>query len=82
MQTTPTSVWATRPLRPMLRWKLEEFRHANWQAIHVRTQRAHRLPHEAGLKLLAVLRAPKELPVSALIRNPHDITDWKLLVES
>ncbi len=38
------------------------------------------MPHEAGLKLLSVPRAPKELPVSALIRNMAEIEDWKLFV--
>ena len=45
-----------------------------------RQRKADRLPHEAGLRLLAVPRAPKELPVSALIRNPHGIADWELFV--
>jgi hypothetical protein len=47
----------------------------------VNQRKADRLPHEAGLKLLSVPRAPKELPVSASIRNPHRVTDWKLFVE-
>ena len=36
---------------------------------------------QAGLKLLTVPRAPKELPVTALIRNAHGIVDWKLFVK-
>ena len=52
-----------------------------WAAKEVNQRKADRLPHEAGLKLLSVPRAPKELPVSAFIRNPHDITDWGLFVE-
>ena len=40
----------------------------------------NRLPHEAGLKLLTVPRAPKELPVSALIRNAQGIAEWKLFL--
>ncbi len=43
-------------------------------------KKADRLPHEAGLKLLSVPRAPKELPVSALIRNPSEVEDWKLFL--
>ena len=42
-----------------------------WSAKEVNQRKADRLPHEAGLKLLSVPRAPKELPASALIRNPH-----------
>ena len=35
---------------------------------------------EAGLKLLSVPRAPKELPVSALISNSAEVEDWKLFL--
>ena len=51
-----------------------------WSAKDVNQRKADRLPHEAGLKLLAVPRAPKELPVTALLRNAHDIPDWELFV--
>ena len=43
-------------------------------------RKADRLPHEAGLKLLSVPRAPKELPVTALLRNAHDVAEWKLFL--
>jgi 5-methylcytosine-specific restriction endonuclease McrA len=52
-----------------------------WSAKEVNQRKADRLPNEAGLKLLSTPRAPKERPVSALIRNPHEVTDWKLFVE-
>ena len=51
-----------------------------WSAKEVNQRKADRLPHEAGLKLLSVPRAPKELPVSALIRNPGENGDWKLFL--
>jgi 5-methylcytosine-specific restriction endonuclease McrA len=51
-----------------------------WAAKEVNQRKADRLPHEAGLKLLSVPRAPKELPVSALIRNPAEVEDWKLFL--
>ena len=51
-----------------------------WSAKDVNQRKADRLPHEAGLKLLTVPRAPKELPVSALIRNAHDVAEWKLFL--
>ena len=51
-----------------------------WSAKEVNQKKADRLPHEAGLKLLSVPRAPKELPVSALISNAHGIEDWSLFV--
>jgi 5-methylcytosine-specific restriction endonuclease McrA len=51
-----------------------------WSSKEVNTRKGNRLPHEAGLKLLNVPRAPKELPVSALIRNSHDVAEWKLFL--
>jgi 5-methylcytosine-specific restriction endonuclease McrA len=44
-------------------------------------EKGNRLPHEAGLKLLTVPRAPKELPVTAVIPNAHGIVDWKLFMK-
>ena len=52
-----------------------------WSSKTVNTKKGNRLPHEAGQKLLKVPRSPKELPVSALIRNAHSIPEWKLFVE-
>src|SRR6266542_1504736 len=52
-----------------------------WSSKAVNAKKGNRLPHEAGLKLLTVPRAPKELPVSALIRNAHNVPEWKLFVE-
>jgi 5-methylcytosine-specific restriction endonuclease McrA len=51
-----------------------------WSAKEVNQRKADRLPHEAGLKLLSTPRAPKELPVSALIRNAAEVEDWKLFL--
>ena len=51
-----------------------------WAGKDVNARKANRLPHEAGLKLLRAPRAPKELPASALIRNPHDIPGWDIFV--
>src|SRR5579871_5514989 len=52
-----------------------------WSAKEVNQKKADRLPHEAGLKLLSKPRAPKELPISALIRNAHEVQNWKLFIE-
>jgi 5-methylcytosine-specific restriction endonuclease McrA len=51
-----------------------------WAAKEVNQRKADRLPHEAGLKLLTVPCAPKELPVTALLRNTHDVAEWKLFI--
>ncbi len=51
-----------------------------WAAKEVNQRKADRLPHEAGLKLLSVPRAPKEQPVTMLIRNPNAVEDWNLFL--
>ncbi len=51
-----------------------------WAAKEVNQRKADRLPHEAGLKLLSVPRAPQELPVTALIRNTAGVEDWRLFL--
>ena len=51
-----------------------------WSAKDVNQRKADRLPHEAGLRLLAVPRSPKELPVTAMIRNAHGVAEWKLFL--
>lgn len=51
-----------------------------WSAKEVNQRKANRLPHEAGLTLLNVPRAPKEMPVSAMIRNAHGVAEWKLFL--
>jgi 5-methylcytosine-specific restriction endonuclease McrA len=51
-----------------------------WSAKDVNQRKADRLPHEAGLKLLSIPRAPKELPVTALLRNAYDVAEWKLFL--
>jgi 5-methylcytosine-specific restriction endonuclease McrA len=51
-----------------------------WSAKDVNQRKADRLPHEAGLKLLSVPRAPKELPVTAHLRNAHGVAEWKLFL--
>ncbi len=51
-----------------------------WASKAVNSKKGNRLPHEAGLKLLKVPRAPKELPVTALLRNAHGIAEWKLFL--
>ncbi len=51
-----------------------------WSSKDVNARKGNRLPHEAGLKLLSVPRAPKELPVTALIRNVEGRKDWELFL--
>ena len=66
---------------PRSRGGKDEWGNLVWSDKTVNAKKGNRLPHEAGLKLLAVPRAPKELPVTALIRNAHGIPEWKLFVK-
>jgi 5-methylcytosine-specific restriction endonuclease McrA len=52
-----------------------------WAARDVNQRKADRLPHEAGLKLLSVPRAPKEMPVTQYLRNSHGIAGWDLFLK-
>ena len=66
---------------PRSRGGKDEWGNLVWSDKTVNAKKGNRLPHEAGLKLITVPRAPKELPVTALIRNAHGIVDWKLFVK-
>jgi 5-methylcytosine-specific restriction endonuclease McrA len=51
-----------------------------WASKDVNSRKGNRLPHEAGLKLVRTPRAPKELPVTALLSNAHGVAEWKLFL--
>jgi 5-methylcytosine-specific restriction endonuclease McrA len=51
-----------------------------WSSKQVNSRKGNRLPHEAGLKLINEPRAPKELPVTAHLRNAYGIAEWKLFL--
>ena len=65
---------------PRSRGGADSWENLVWSAKEVNQRKADRLPHEAGLKLLTVPRAPKELPATAFIRNAHDLAEWKLFL--
>jgi len=66
---------------PRSRGGKDAWENLDWSAKEVNQKKADRLPREAGLKLLSKPRAPKELPISALIRNTAEVQDWKLFIE-
>lgn len=51
-----------------------------WSAKEVNQRKADRLPQEAGLRLRSVPRAPRELPVTACLRNSVGLPEWKLFL--
>jgi 5-methylcytosine-specific restriction endonuclease McrA len=67
---------------PRSRGGADSWENLVWSAKEVNQRKANRLPHEAGLRLLAVPRAPKELPVSALLRNAHGVSEWELFLKA
>jgi 5-methylcytosine-specific restriction endonuclease McrA len=66
---------------PRSRGGKDDWKNLVWSDKAVNAKKGNRLPHEAGLTLLSVPRAPKELPVTALIRNAEGIADWNLFVK-
>jgi 5-methylcytosine-specific restriction endonuclease McrA len=66
---------------PRSRGGMDTWENLVWSAKSVNQRKADRLPHEAGLKLLAVPRAPKELPATAFLRNAHGFAEWKLFLK-
>ena len=67
---------------PRSRGGADSWENLVWSAKDVNQRKADRLPHEAGLRLLTIPRAPKELPATAFIRNSHGIAAWKLFLKS
>jgi 5-methylcytosine-specific restriction endonuclease McrA len=65
---------------PRSRGGADSWENLVWSAKDVNQRKADRLPHEAGLKLLTVPRVPKELPVTAHLRNAHSVAEWKLFL--
>jgi 5-methylcytosine-specific restriction endonuclease McrA len=65
---------------PRSRGGVDSWENLVWSAKDVNQRKADRLPHEAGLKLLAIPRAPKELPVTQSLRNSHGVAEWKLFL--
>src|SRR5690242_14064900 len=52
-----------------------------WADKAVNSRKGDRLPQEAGLKLLSVPKAPREVPVSVMIRNSHGVEEWGLFLK-
>lgn len=65
---------------PRSRGGKDEWENCVWSCKEINSRKGDRLPNEAGLTLLTLPRAPKELPVTALIRNSHGIAEWKLFL--
>lgn len=65
---------------PRSRGGADSWENLVWSARDVNQRKADRLPHEAGLKLLSVPRAPKEMPVTAHLRNPRGFAEWNLFL--
>ncbi len=51
-----------------------------WSKKSVNNRKGSQLPKEAGLKLLRTPKAPRPMPATALIRNPMNISGWKVFL--
>jgi 5-methylcytosine-specific restriction endonuclease McrA len=67
---------------PRSRGGVDSWENLVWSAKDVNQRKADRLPHEAGLKLLSVPRAPKELPVTQYLNNTHGVAEWELFLKA
>ncbi|MDB6124483.1 MAG: endonuclease [Pedosphaera sp.] len=65
---------------PVSRGGKDAWENCVWACKAINSRKGNRLPDEAGLKLLTLPKAPKELPVTALLRNHQGIADWKWFV--
>jgi 5-methylcytosine-specific restriction endonuclease McrA len=65
---------------PRSRGGADSWENLVWSSKDVNARKGNRLPHEAGLKLLTVPRAPKALPVTEHLRNASGVADWKLFL--
>ncbi len=48
-----------------------------WANREINGKKGNRLPQEIGLRLLTFPKAPPALPSTLMIRNIHDVRDWK-----
>jgi len=67
---------------PRSRGGADSWENLVWSAKEVNQRKADRLPHEAGLTLLNIPRAPKELPVTHYLHNPHGVAEWELFLKA
>jgi len=47
---------------------------------NVNSKKANRTPEEAGLSLVRKPVAPKAVPVTMTLKNPHNIEDWEIFL--
>ena len=67
---------------PRARGGRDSWENCVWACRELNNRKADRLPHEAGLTLIREPSVPRPLPVSALIRNAHDIPEWEMFLDA
>lgn len=65
---------------PRSRGGRDSWENCVWACKEINSRKGNRLPDEAGLTLLRAPAAPRELPVTAFIRNAHGIPEWDLFL--
>ena len=61
---------------PLSRGGTNTFENVVWSDRQVNHRKAARTPEEAGLRLRSKPVAPRAVPATLSIRNPHQVTDW------
>ena len=61
---------------PLSRGGANTFENVVWSDRRVNHRKANRTPAEAGLRLRSTPHAPRAVPATLAIRNPHRVADW------
>ena len=67
-------------IMPKSRGGKNDWKNLVWADKSINTRKSNKTPEEAGLRLLKEPIAPKEIPVTATLRNAHGIADWDLFL--
>jgi 5-methylcytosine-specific restriction endonuclease McrA len=65
---------------PRSRGGKDSWENCVWASKKINSKKGCRLPEEAGLQLLRAPFEMREMPVTAFIRNPYEVEDWKLFL--
>lgn len=68
-------------IMPRSRGGSSDWENLVWSAKDVNSKKANKTPEEAGLRLLAQPRKPKEIPVSATLKNAFGIPEWQMFLK-
>lgn len=65
---------------PRSRGGQDSWENCVWASKKINSRKGSRLPEEAGLTLMRQPFEMREMPVTAFIRNPYQVEDWKFFL--